>query len=315
MNRLLITLLVLLCVFSVCGQQGNKIHDKTNPSFVEKTKAMSKHIKEYEEELHYILEVKESYGCTYEVLVNGCLVLSNYTSGVFTGNIPINQAIIKSGVQKVEIVVTPAVDVNYGSKKSLDLSQSKFEFSIVYQNKVGESAYVYIYTLPQYETSLASFEDSIVFDVPKVYYEHDVQNWDSSVYLQTEDRAKLQKEVKAIYTNIIELFNKGKTEDLASIAYKSQLDYHQYSYLKSSSYSNFLIDFWKNSYKIKEIEPLKEYEMRFYASGHIVKLVRIDKENYNKSPLTLVTREGGGTSFYEINLHRPKEGDALEVIR
>ncbi|WP_121965634.1 hypothetical protein [Myroides sp. N17-2] len=314
MNKILVFLLLFFGL-NACGQRPNKVQDRLNQSYVESTRAMFKQIKEYDEELEYILAVKESYGCTYEVLVNGFPVFSHYDSGVFTGNIPINQAIIKSGVQKAEVVVTPAVDVNYGSKKSLDLSKSKFDFSIVCQNKSGELTTVYTYSLPQYETSLAAFEDSIVFDVPKVCYEHDVQNWDSSVDLQRDDRAKLQKEVETVYTNVIESFNKGKAEELARIAYKSQLDYHQYSYLKSSSYANFLIDFWKNSYKSKEIEPLKDYEMRLYAGGRIVKLVRVDKENYNKSPLALVARDGGRTSFYEINLHRPKEGGALEVIR
>lgn len=314
MNKILV-LLLLFFGLNACGQRPNKVQDRLNQSYVESTRAMFKQIKEYDVELEYILAVKESYGCTYEVLVNGFAVLSHTVSGVFTGNFPINQAIIKSGVQKVDIVVTPAVDVNYDCKKSLDLSKSKLDFNIVYQNKSRELTTVYTYSLPQYETSLAAFEGSFVFDVPKVCYEHDVQNWDSSVDLQMEDRAKLLKEVEMFYNKTIESLKNGKSEDLARAFYKSQLDYHQYTYLKSGSYANFLIDFWKNSYKTKEIEPLKDYKMRLYADGRIVKLVRIDKENYNKSPLALVARDGGGTSFYEINLHRPKEGGPLEIIR
>ncbi|EHO15313.1 hypothetical protein HMPREF9714_00070 [Myroides odoratimimus CCUG 12901] len=314
MNRLIV-MLILVFGLNACGQQPNKVQDKLNPSFVEKTKELFKEVKVYDDELEYILEVKESHGCTYEVLVNGFPVLSHYASGVFTGNIPINQAIVKSGVQKVEVIVTPSVDVNYVSEKSLDLSKTKFDFNIVCQNKNRESTTVHTYSLPKHESSLMVFEDSFVFDAPYVYYEHDVQHWMNSVDLQPEDRVKLLKEVEIFYNEIIELLSKGEAEHLARIAYQSQRDYHRYSYLKSSSYASFLIDFWKNSYKTKEIEPLKDYEMRFYANGRIVRLVRIDKENYNKSPLILVTREGGGTSFYEISLHRPKEGGALEVIR
>lgn len=314
MNRLIV-MLILVFGLNACGQQPNKAQDKLNPSFVEKTKELFKQVKVYDEELEYTLEVKESHGCTYEVLVSGFPVLSHYVSGDFTGNIPINQAIVKSGVQQVELIVTPSVDVNYVSEKSLDLSKAKFDFSIVCQNKNRESTTVHTYSLPKDESSLMAFEDNFVFDAPYVYYEHDVQHWMNSVDLQTEDRVKLLKEVEMFYNETIEFLNKAEAEHLARIAYQSQLDYHRYSYLKSGSYANFLIDFWKNSYKTKEIEPLKDYEMRFYANGRIVKLVRIDKENYNKSPLILVTRQGGGTSFYEINLHRPKEGGALEVIR
>ena len=125
---------LLLCfafLFSWAQKQINK-EDIMNEENVKKVTNIFNQVKMYEYNPTYTLHIEKAANFTFEALVNDFPVFEEYNPHIVTGSIPINQAILKSGKQKLTIRMTPPVDKNYIMGKEIDMENIVLKLSINY---------------------------------------------------------------------------------------------------------------------------------------------------------------------------------------
>lgn len=93
--------------------------------------------KKYDYNPIYTLHVEKAANFTFEALVNDLPVFEEYTPSIISGSKPINEALIKTGKQKLTIRMTPIVDNNYNMVKDIDMENVVLKLSINLWKKVS----------------------------------------------------------------------------------------------------------------------------------------------------------------------------------
>ncbi|PAM93913.1 hypothetical protein B4N84_16725 [Flavobacterium sp. IR1] len=288
-----------------------------NEENVKKVTNIYNQVKTYNYNPSYTLHIEKAANFTFEALINDFPVFEEYNPQIITGSMPINQAILKSGKQKLTIRMTPPVDKNYNMGHEIDMENIALKLSINYGEyvleKVNEFKEALRYELPAQKGKLPYYEVNLEFDAIAPY-ENDIEGWQNGVDLTKEDKDKLLKEVEDFYKELIKYYDAKDVNALASKYYKRQFEIAQSHYQTKIYDSQIVVDAWMKN--VNDTKPFifNQYVMRFFGNGKMVALVKTDKYYINYSSLMREDAKGNYT-YYGLMLHRPKPDAPLEVIR
>ncbi|MDM1551090.1 hypothetical protein [Empedobacter falsenii] len=314
----LFTLVYISIALVSCAQTETKKYKTMTENYIAKTENIYKTVKIYDYNPQYTLHLSAA-NFTFEVLINDFPVQKNYDPGIVTGSMPINEALLKSGKQKLTIRMTPPVDEEYNMGKEIDFSIAELKLSINYgeygKQKVKEFKEALKYEMPQRQEKLPYYEISLEFDAPVVAYENDVKGWKESVDLSKEDKHKLQKEVEDFYKEMIAIYENKDINTLAAKYYNRQKELAQIYFSNQPGKSKILIEEYNKD--VLESRPFifSDYILKYYGNGRIIQLVKTDKYYLNFSALMREDPKTEKAVVYGMYLQRPEPDAPLEVIR
>ncbi len=133
------------------------------------------------------------------------------------------------------------------------------------------------------------------------------------------NESKLEREIKAGLKMSIEASITVGGGLVFSLLYKKQKEMAQAVYADSTSVQEdlekYTVNFKRSELKIR---PIENFKIQFYGNGKIVTLIRTDDKYKGEYALHASYRREDGRKrllIYNIELHRPKAGGPLEIIR
>ncbi|MDO6855323.1 hypothetical protein Q4599_17205 [Cellulophaga lytica] len=280
----------------------------------------------YNEQPMYLLRINQEY-CTYEVLVNDFPVKKYYRSGKLATAIKINEAVLKSGPQKVTIRMYP-----YG-----DLLQQEFGEDQPYMSTLnkGSAMLVEVIKVPDWKNYNISKEESIKVVKTKGYdnqefvgaglpfYEFsftfkaevpfEFEGWTNGIDLRKLDSTLLKQKIISYF----KMYQKKYEEkDVNSIV---NLEYNNVFRTSFSEYErkDQINDLWDEYNRVtniedKEFQPLKDYELAFFGDGKIATLkhsshLGIDSRLRGQSALFFLYNNQSRARFLGMYLYMDKD--------
>lgn len=244
----------------------------------------------------------------HEVYLNDIPLIKDYNKGSSNFEMPMNNFILKSGLQSLRIVLLPEKGKTMVDKLGIDHVEVKI---YRYSNGLSEMnpenrILVKTINLKEFK-EMTQVVKEVEFDA-RVPYE--VKGWSESVDLSKENQNELEKEVLSKYEELRKILNDG--------------NYEKFAIENKKNDSEVLKSLFENSEAQKEDEEfskerigksknnmvdLKDFHFVFYGNNRLITLENSDGE----SPL--YGDDGEMIYTYFILLHRPKQGMALEIIR
>ncbi|PAM93915.1 hypothetical protein B4N84_16735 [Flavobacterium sp. IR1] len=174
------TLLFCFAFLFSCAQKQINKEDIMNEENVKKVTNIYNQVKTYKYNPSYTLHIEKAANFTFEALVNDFPVFEEYNPHVMSGSKPINEAILKPGIQKLTIRMTPPVDKEYNMGHEIDMENIALKLSINYGEyvlqKVSEFKEALRYELPKKKGKLAYYEVNLEFDAIAPYQD-DIEGW------------------------------------------------------------------------------------------------------------------------------------------
>ncbi|PQL90911.1 hypothetical protein [Apibacter adventoris] len=325
MKKILILCTALLCLQG-CAQE------KKEPTMnilttQERLSYIKSHILHYGYEPLFYIETESNLN--YQILVNDFPVYTHFKSNNIGMTFNINQAILKSGEQKLEIKVFPGYINETTQNKFLD-NQGKLRL-IIYETswrKDGggqeEPKTILEYELPKENkhtgwtidySKLKSFTDSLSFEA-KVPYT--LKGWTDGEVFKEEDSLQLKAQVVAFYRDIINAYQKKEWDYINTKYLYAETEWYQSEYFSDDTIENVQNTLKKNENKInRKFFPLEDLRLAFYGDNRILRLEWINGKNKGRSALTYTyeNEEREGTVYLDLYLHRPKGSSQFQIIR
>ncbi|PQL91514.1 hypothetical protein C4S77_06795 [Apibacter adventoris] len=287
---------------------------------------LKKNIKRYDYEPLYYIDVETNYN--YQVLVNDFPVYTNFDyelKGGMTFNI--NNSILQSGTQKLEIRIYPE-SINEVTQKEFLGSKGYFKLQMTQTawRKDGggleEPKTILEYELPKEDkqtgntidyAKLKSFTDSLSFEAKVPYV---LQGWTNGEVFKEEDSLQLKAQVAAFYQDIIDAYQKKEWDYINTLYLKSDNAKYQAEYITNENIEKFQKGL-DNSKRERKFFPLENYKLGIYGNSRILCLETISGQNKGYSALgyRYETKEKTGVSFISLYLYRPKGSSQFQIIR
>jgi hypothetical protein len=332
------TLIYLSLVASLnsCSQNKEQIKDTnmdiTANNIVDKTVEEVKH---YHKEPIYYLYAANSL-CVYEILVNDYPIHQNYKYEQLATPIYINEAILKSGRQKITYRLYPAPKEFNGGSDVFD-SDTQFDVTVYQQDFKRPDADTEVLVkeekLPIKKIQVGDkesqtkeefvakgqkyYEYSFYFDAEVPY---EIEGWSNGEDLRKIDQDLLKKWVVKFYDlRKKTLENKDKEGFTRQVfeGFKEQFvaEYQDKKYIKDAW--NEWISIYDNP--TYELQPFENYKMEFFGDGRLVCLRQISTDVRLREQSALWGKykdEDGNTraDFHGLYLYIPK-GEGLEYIQ
>lgn len=244
----------------------------------------------------------------HEVYLNDMPLIKDYNKGSSNFEIPLNDYILKSGIQKIRIVLLPEEGKTIVDKSGIDYIDAK-----VYRYSKGLSE-----MNPEKRTLIKSINLKEFKEIPIVVKEiefdaivpYELIGWSKSVDLSKENQEVLKKEVLKKYEELRGILNNGDYEGFLKENKKrdSEVDNCFYNDLEAQNEDEEFLKDRINKSKNNMLE-LKEYKLVFYGNKKLIALE-------NKRGKSSLCGDNGKTIFtYFILLHRPTPNVPLEIIR
>ncbi|QAR30785.1 hypothetical protein EQP59_05250 [Ornithobacterium rhinotracheale] len=337
--------LLTLCfafVLSACNGQNQK---EMNNKAQELLGNLYKNV-EYRDEAISNHMVVSSGGATVEVYINGypihrepVVIGKRSGRGMIGGSNPINEYILKSGVQEWEVRVYPAYSMATKSQEKTLSENTRFIMRLeklrFTDNGVEHlaPAKVIIETPMVSKTTstgnteqvykdagkpMAIYKGTFIAEVPYI-----LKGWSESVDLTKEDPKKLKEELVEKYQELWNILDKRRTDLFAEKILKRETETAQALFYTKVLNDDYMNTFFENVGKEdKKMDLLKDYKMVFYGKY----MISLEHEKVGDLPylpaLSAVYNDktDEGTIFtryitYYIAFHRPKPGAPLEIIR
>ncbi|MCG8849527.1 hypothetical protein G1K97_12405 [Tenacibaculum finnmarkense] len=258
-----------------------------------------------------------------EVYINGIPFKKYSEQNNSAVSFPINQYILKSGTQKVDVVF-----------KSLKGKPFRMGFGgIIKIKKVAKSEdYKNNKIIKEYKTPIVDnngvkqfiatgqleYRDSFTFEATVPY---EFTGWNESQDLSEMDVDVLEKEVVNFHENVIDIAKRKDREALFQLFYQSEFQKAESEYYDDELFKRFTggYNFILEDPTVKFL-PLKNYKLQLYTNSKIVTLESTEK--YGSYALRFDYQETDDTgevynetSYIKILLHKPKGSDKLVPIR
>lgn len=253
----------------------------------------------------YKFEIK-AFHCLIELYINDIIVFCHYEdNGSVWVDWPINQYILKSGVQNFEIKIIP-----YKGKDIL-CEKTQLEIGIHAINNTEDER---VEIIEKNEIKIPN-KDKLPMYVYKGIFNVEVpyQNigWENSLDLTKSDKKSLLYEILEWNNKLLNIY---KTSDLTEYnrVYRKREEEFAASYY--SSYEENTLDVFHSKFKELTSLPNDLYHLEFYANGKIAS-VKIPNEmpGFTYIP-SIISQDSLGISLI-LFFHRKEEGKALEIIR
>jgi hypothetical protein len=304
--------------------------DITSNNIVTKTIEQVKH---YSKEPIYYLYAANSL-CVYEILVNDYPIWKNYKYVQLGTPIYINEAILRSGQQKITYRLYPAPKEFNGGSDVFDLD-TQFDVKVCKQDlkRSGSHEVIKEEKLPIKEIKVGDGENEKEIEFVakgQKYYEHsfyfdaevpyEIEGWSNGEDLRKIDHDLLKKWVVKFY-NLRKKTVENKDKDALArqmfLAFKEQFvaEYQNEKYIKEA-WDEFVVNYDNPSY---ELQPFENYKMVFFGDGRLVCLRQMsnDVRLREKSALWGKYKDEDGNTradFHNLYLYIPK-GEGLEYIQ
>lgn len=259
------------------------------------------------QEPFYELEIKTA-NCYIEILINDLPIFSNYQNGGMAVDYPINNALLKSGDQSMEIRIL-ASEGNESISKYAD-----YEVKI-FVREANKEAVVrqLVFTLPKNtdykEQPLLVSTQNVVFQADISYHN---TGWKDSVDLRSFDQNSLLQELRNELSKIKSIYNSKNIAHYRSLYHDRVVEHNKSFYLtKEEIEENDASTFSGLPAKLKAVDP-QDYRMVFFDNGKLVSLQTkrqppgfvfesVDEDEYGFTEMVL--------------FHKKTPGSSLEIIR
>lgn len=311
------------------------MNEITANNIVEK---ITEQVKRHPKEPFYYFYVGNSL-CVYEILVNDFPIQKSFKYEQQATPIYINNAILKSGKQKVTYRIYPA-PAEYNGGKDTFSPNTKFDVEVYVNDnarglQVGEEISITEHKAPTKVRMAGSnndialkefegkgqkyFEHSFYFDAEVPYIN---EGWSKGEDLTKLNQKDLEKEVLSFYKNYKSMYDDKLADKLAQ---------NVFGMLKRNSISEYedkkeIEPIWTEYLEMlnikKEFMPLDSYKIAFYGDGKIICLIQSNEQDNRlkgKSALWFKcdTPKGKMRRFLGLYLYLPqgKSLNELQVIK
>ncbi|WP_027393181.1 hypothetical protein [Aquimarina latercula] len=290
---------VLIILFSVLSLTSCK---NRNVDDAKKTKSETP-MNFNQEQTYY--KIKLSSSLPYKLLLNDLIIDEDNgeEGGAVETNLFANNLILNSGIQHLKIVLFPKKDEDSITQRSLDY----IKIALVKLNLIDskDSELIKEFNIKNANSGSGnSYQWEFISVIP-----YKINGWSNSVNLIKQDQKELLKEVIEFYKKTYDVLNSGDSSKFLDMVSKRNEE------TAIAFYNNpgVLQEKEELAQRVKEakgkMNPLQDFTIKFYGNGRIVTL-----ENKNgDSPLYYSTEDYD--DFFSIQLHRPKDGEPLEIIR
>jgi len=329
-------LIVSLLIGLIGCSQENKKSMNTDINSSNITEKVAEQVKRFPKEPVYQVFVKNSL-CVYELLVNDYPIANEREYGQLMTPFTINNAILKSGKQKITLRLYPA-PAEYSRSGDVLSPNVSCNLEIEYVDK-KDPEYKYIpvtkFELPTKDRMAGRDNDIAVPEFEgagKKYYEityefdaqipYENEGWSKGQDLTKLDQKLLEKKVVEFYNDYKDIYSNNKADLLAKHEYSSLVRDAIAEYMEKKDVRKI----WEeNIFKLsvkKEWLPFN-YKIKYYGNGKIISLLQkseSDNRLIGESALAFTYKKNNSTNgrFIGVYLYLP-EGknleDGLEVIR
>ncbi len=331
----IILCLALIASLNSCSQKKEQLKetnmDITANNIVNK---INEQVKHYPKEPIYYLYAANSL-CVYEILVNDYPIHQNYEYVQLATPIYINEAILKSGRQKITYRLYPAPKEFNGINGDLFSPNTTFDVEVCQQDlkRSGSHHVIQEEKLPIKEIKVGAGENEKEIEFVgkgQKYYEHSFyfdaevpyenEGWSNGEDLRKIDQDLLKKWVVKFYNlrkKTVEDNNKDSFARQVFEGLKEQFvsEYQEKTYIKDA-WNEWITIYDNPTY---QLQPFENYKMVFFGDGKIVCLRQTNSTDVRvreQSALWGKYKDEDGTvaDFHKLYLYIPK-GEGLEYIQ
>ncbi|WP_158978218.1 hypothetical protein [Cellulophaga sp. L1A9] len=269
-SKILLTLVVNLFVIIGFAQ-------KTTIDYTIIDKEITNHYKDYEylnkKRTGYYLEVNNQ-NCYYEIDVNDLSCGEFYDPyPMYSVRLPLNLNILKSGQQKLSLKVLPDVGDFIKESASLQLRLMRYDDMLDIANEFGKSKVIWEWKMPNVgEHKLPIFIFHTTFEA-KVPYELETLDLYATDLSELDEKVVLEEVLKEFQLKQKSIVNNTQDRDyLIRHLNRAFVQIYPDNELLAKTVDEMITV--ENG---MELQPLEDYEIRFYYNYKIATLVR--KEN------------------------------------
>lgn len=309
MKKLLLSLIIITS-FAACSQSKNEIMQNTNINANNIVEEITKQIKHYPSEKQYTFNYN-NHMCYFEILVNDIPSFKEYEEAQTGSAFLINDAIFKSGKQKITYKIYPANSEVLPDNTDLKLTLSSYD----QKNKNADDITYMEYSVPKNEKKVTENYSKYTFSgAGKTFYEGsfdinvEVPYTNHFPFEKAKDLRKMDK--KELETKLVKEYNKIRS------IYQSK-DKDKVARLLFDKLKNQMITEYASPEKVKsawdeageilfksdiEILPIEKYQMRFFADGRLVALYTDGSDPKTKGDNALICnmKSGYGKGLLEL---------------
>lgn len=293
-----------------CSQSKNEIMQNSNINANNIVEEITKQIKHYPSEKQYTFTYN-NHLCYFEILVNDMPSFKEYDEAQTGSAFLINDAIFKSGKQKVTYKVYPASSEVLPDNTDLKLTLSSYD----QKNKSADDVTYMEYSIPKNEKKVTENYSNYTFSgAGKTFYEGsfdinvEVPYANQSPFEKAQDLRKMNK--KELEIKLVKEYNKVRS------IYQSK-DKDQVARLLFDKLKNQMVAEYASPEKVKaawneageivfnsdiEILPIEKYQIRFFADGRLVALYTDGSNPKTKGDNALICniKSGEGKGLLEL---------------
>lgn len=248
-----------------------------------------------------------SNGCNFEIWVNGLKVAEYFDSGGFSGMVPINSYILKSGQQRIKVRLFPVK----GHEEKGILSTEPLWIEL--RSKPDPSG-----DLDTYKTFLANFIPAVPVGQPYFEYEttfdaevpYELQGWGdcedlrNDPDLKAEVAARMAELGNLLLERNFRVYSDQEAVSLAETSFSFYLPYEEAEQEMRQLYESVAEG------KYTRLKPMDDSKLVFYGDGRLVSLEYPKIKGYG-----LILEKGDKEGFkLPLLLGRRKGSDRLEII-
>ncbi|WP_282133532.1 hypothetical protein [Cellulophaga baltica] len=260
---------ILLFVMVACGQNKNDFNkiDMKITDYYKDYKYLNNN------RPGYYLQVN-SQNCHYEIDINDLSCGEFYDPyPMYSVRLPLNLNILKSGQQKLSLKVLPFVGDFISENSGIQLRLIRYDDMTDIENEFGDSKIIWEWKMPNVaEHKLPIFIFDTTFEA-KVPYKIEVLD------LYATDLSELDE--KAVYDQVLKEFQLKRESIVNNTQDRDYLIRHlNRAFVQIYPDNELLTKTVDDMMKVEngmELQPLEDYEIRFYYNYRIATLVR--KEN------------------------------------
>lgn len=252
---------------------------------------------------YYMIDFSAS-ACFFEIRVNDYPVIHMNVEGQVGSTIPINYAILTSGIQSISVTILP----NIGEIRLHPKSEVKFNIKLfnvtndfVFEKQFGEyqSKEIAENKIPII-TKINTFEA----DVP-----YQLEAWQKGINLKDIDDCK--KKLELAYEKVIEIIQNNQFEDYKKLISKREENMAISMYLsklESEGRINDLIDDFKSGF---QIQPISQDAVMFLCAENKVAFF---KKITGESALYLENTETEEELMLDVSFYIPEGKTEFQII-
>ena len=303
------------------------LQDITSENIVE---VISANVQRYKREPLYYLRIGKA-NCMIEVLVNDMPVYKSYSLSNLASPLRINSTILKTGTHTVTVRMYPVGDLikeayDYGETVTHLGDASSVSVKVVRYNNQGDMGFDDEFEVKSHQSPTKDADGEIFAGSGLTYFEYSFEfhaevpynlsenSWVNAADLREVKPNLLEKEAFKYYQTFLREYEKGNKDYIAKLYFKTLLVQAQ-TYYKTKEKIKAA---WDEELELLnnptvESQPIKNYELVFYANGGVCYLRLKTKEDLfyrNKCAGWVKYTEDGlayGT-FFGLYLYCPKNG-------